>query len=48
MKFPNCLHVIKGVTIIGGCCRVFASDISQLSESIKAKHVGQKRLPNPA
>ena len=29
--------VEKGTTILGGCCRVFASDIWQLSECVKAK-----------
>ena len=29
--------VDKGATILGGCCRVFASDIWQLSECVKAK-----------
>ena len=29
--------VDKGATILGGCCRVFASDIWKLSEFLKAK-----------
>ena len=28
---------VKGATILGGCCRVFASDICQLSECVKNK-----------
>jgi len=46
MKDPDCKGtfieyceelVVKGATIVGGCCRVFASDIRQLSECFKSR-----------
>ena len=36
----HCEELIeKGATIIGGCCRVFASDIKQLSDYVEVKRI---------
>ena len=42
----HCEELIeKGATIIGGCCRVFASDIKQLSDYVEARKI---KLQDPS